>query len=53
MSISPATNIRDILYTFLHVDDASFQLTATDEGGKLYDFSVLHSLPARTLRVLM
>ena len=51
VGISPATNIRDILYTFLHVDDASFQLTATDEGGKLYDFSVLHSLPARTLPV--
>ena len=49
--VSPAADVMDIIHAFLHVDTNELQLTATGPEGKLYDFSVLHSLPARTLPV--
>ena len=51
VGISLASDVVDILSAFWNVDEREFQLTATDAEGKLYDFSVLRSLPARTLPV--
>ena len=47
LRISVDTDIRAVLYSFLYATD--FVLMATDTQGKLHDFSVLSSLPARDL----
>ena len=47
LRISVDTDIRAVLYSFLYATD--FVLMARDTQGKLHDFSVLSSLPARDL----
>ena len=47
------TDVCDILYAFLHVDEREFALSATDSEGKVHDFSVLSRLPARALPMTM
>ena len=47
--VSPAADVMDIIHAFLHVVTNELQLTATGPAGKLYDFSVLQSLPATKL----
>ena len=44
VGISPASDVRDILYAFLYVDEREFALTATDAEGTMHDFSVLSRL---------
>ena len=50
LKISVDTDIRAVLYSFLYASD--FALMARDTQGKLHDFSVLSSLPARDLCML-
>ena len=47
LRISVDTDIRAVLYSFLYVREVA--LMARDTQGKLHDFSVLSSLPARDL----
>jgi hypothetical protein len=47
------TDVCDILYAFLHVNECEFALSATDTEGKVHDFSVVSRLPARALPMTM
>ena len=49
---SPDADMRDILCSFLYVDEDEFALTATDTQGKVHDLSRLPSFPARCLPVV-
>ena len=49
---SPDADMRDILCSFLYVDEGEFALTATDTQGKVHDLSSLPSFPARCLPVV-
>ena len=43
------TDVCDILYAFLHVDEREFSLSADDTEGNVHDFSVVSRLPAKAL----
>ena len=49
VKISLDTNVCDILYDFMFMEEHDFSLTATDTQGELHDFSVVRHLPARNL----